>query len=161
MGAFCVNYRALLTRINDWFREFRKFCETSNGRLPLKHGSDRPQTWPKRVSDDPRHFIFRWKKLIVCKFRRSVYSPRMAPIGVKLWGNAFHDGMVRFGARGRVTSAEYIYWKRLPLEHGSDRPQTLGKRVSDDLQLSIFQLRKKSTPKKNCRRTFLFLIHLF
>ena len=31
---------------------------------------------------------------------------------------------------------------RLPLEHGSDRPQTLGKRVSDDLQLSIFRRQK-------------------
>ena len=35
------------------------FFETLNGRLPLKHSSDRPQTLPKRVSDDPRRFIFR------------------------------------------------------------------------------------------------------
>ena len=35
------------------------FFETLNGRLPLKHGSVRPQTLGKRVSDDPRHFIFR------------------------------------------------------------------------------------------------------
>ena len=41
------------------FREFRFFFETLNGRLPLKLRSDRPQTLPKRVSDDPRHFIFR------------------------------------------------------------------------------------------------------
>ena len=33
--------------------------ETSNGRLPPKHGSDRRETLPKRVSGDPRHFIFR------------------------------------------------------------------------------------------------------
>ena len=33
--------------------------QTLNGHLPLKLGSDRPQTLPKRVSDDPRHFIFR------------------------------------------------------------------------------------------------------
>ena len=32
---------------------------------------------------------------------------------------------------------------RLPLEHGSDRRETLGKHVSDDLQLFIFQRRKK------------------
>ena len=32
---------------------------------------------------------------------------------------------------------------RLPLEHGSDRRETLGKRVSDDLQLFIFRRRKK------------------
>ena len=49
-------------------REFRFFRETSNGRLPLKHGSDRPQTWSKRVSDDPRHFIFRRpQKLKFCE----------------------------------------------------------------------------------------------
>ena len=28
----------------------------------LKHDSDRPETWPKRVSDDPRHSIFRRSK---------------------------------------------------------------------------------------------------
>ena len=37
---------------------------------------------------------------------------------------------------------------RLPLEHGSDRPQTLGKRVSDDLQLSIFRRRKQIFDEK-------------
>ena len=36
--------------------------QTSNGRLPLKHGSDRRETLPKRVSDDPQHFIFRRRK---------------------------------------------------------------------------------------------------
>ena len=36
---------------------------------------------------------------------------------------------------------------RLTLEHGSDRPQTLGKRVSDDLQLSIFRRGKKNSTK--------------
>ena len=64
--------------------------QTLNGHLPLKLGSDRPQTLPKRVSDDPRHFIFRWK----CfrnfrKLWRSVYPPRMAPIGLELGQNAF------------------------------------------------------------------------
>ena len=49
---------------------------------------------------------------------------------------------------GGGTSAEYIYWKRLPLEHGSDRPQTLGKRVSDDLQLLIFRRRKQNFDEK-------------
>ena len=32
----------------------------------------------------------------------------------------------------------------LPLEHGSDRRETLGKRVSDDLQHFIFRRQKKS-----------------
>ena len=40
----------------------RFISETLNGHLPLKHNSDRRQTWPKRVSDDPRHFIFRRSK---------------------------------------------------------------------------------------------------
>ena len=61
----------------------------------------------------------------------------------------FADKNILGAGRG-CSSAEYIYWKRLPLEHGTDQPQTLGKRVSDDLQLSIFQLnKKKTTPKKN------------
>ena len=38
------------------------FVETSNGRLPPEDGSDRPQTSGKRVSGDPRHFIFRRHK---------------------------------------------------------------------------------------------------
>ena len=50
---------------------------------------------------------------------------------------------------------------RLPLEHGSDRPQTSGKRVSDDLQLSIFQLKKKIGAKKHYRRTSFFEELLF
>ena len=33
--------------------------QTLNSRLPLKLGSDRRETLPKRVSDDPQHFIFR------------------------------------------------------------------------------------------------------
>ena len=44
--------------------KFRFFFETSNGRLPLEISSDRLQTWPKRVSDDPRRFIFRRQKQI-------------------------------------------------------------------------------------------------
>ena len=37
----------------------RRPLQTLNGRFPLKLGSDRPQTLQKRVSEDPRHFIFR------------------------------------------------------------------------------------------------------
>ena len=70
----------------DW----RRRLQTSNGLLHLKLGSDRPQTLPKRVSDDPRHFIFRLKFCRnVCKLWRSVYPPRMALIGLKLGQNAF------------------------------------------------------------------------
>ena len=38
------------------------FLQTLNTRLPFKLGSVWPQTLPKRVSDDPRHFIFRRQK---------------------------------------------------------------------------------------------------
>ena len=38
------------------------FLQTLNTRLPFKLGSVWPQTLPKRVSDDPRHFIFRRRK---------------------------------------------------------------------------------------------------
>ena len=45
--------------------------QTLNGRLPLKLGSDRRETLPKRVSDDPGHFIFRRRTCffgkIVCR----------------------------------------------------------------------------------------------
>ena len=41
------------------FFNVENFFETSNGRLPPKHGSDRRETLPKRVSGDRRHFIFR------------------------------------------------------------------------------------------------------
>ena len=37
---------------------------------------------------------------------------------------------------------------RLTLEHGSDRRETLGKRVSDDLEHFIFRRRKKKLAKK-------------
>ena len=44
----------------------KKF-EFLNGRLPPEDGSVRPQTLGKRVSDDPRHFIFRRRKTIFGK----------------------------------------------------------------------------------------------
>ena len=34
----------------------------------LEHGSDRHETWPKRVSDDPRQFNFRRKKKTSASF---------------------------------------------------------------------------------------------
>merc|ERR1739848_582789 len=37
-------------------------CKSLNDRLPPEDGSIRPQTLGKRVSDDPRHFIFRQQK---------------------------------------------------------------------------------------------------
>ena len=49
--------------------EFRFFYETSNGRLPLEHGSHTRQTFRKRVSNDSQRFIFRhWKFFFDEKF---------------------------------------------------------------------------------------------
>ena len=67
-------YLGLRGTINDRFREFRNFLRTSNDRLPLKHGSNRPQTWPKRVSDDSRHFIFRPRRNKIGKHVRWTIS---------------------------------------------------------------------------------------
>ena len=47
--------------------ENQKKCRTLNGRLPLEHGSVRPQTLGKRVSDDSQHFIFRRRKIFFGK----------------------------------------------------------------------------------------------
>ena len=44
---------------------FDFFFETSNGRLTLEDGSDRRETWPKRVSDDSQRFIFRHRKKVL------------------------------------------------------------------------------------------------
>ena len=55
---------------------------TLNGRLPLKHGSDRPQTLPKRVSDDSQHFIVRRQtKKNVFLFKRFAVKSRNTDFG--------------------------------------------------------------------------------
>ena len=45
---------------------------------------------------------------------------------------------------------------RLPPQDGSDWRETLGKRVSDDLQLSIFQLKKKIDAEKKVADAHFF-----
>ena len=53
-------------------------CETLKGRLPPEDGSVRPQTLGKRVSDDPRHFIFRRPKIKIGKhFRRTNFRTKI------------------------------------------------------------------------------------
>ena len=47
--------------------DIQKFFETSNGRLPLEHGSDRRETLAKRVSDDLQLLIFCRQNIIVIK----------------------------------------------------------------------------------------------
>ena len=53
-------------------RILKKF-KTLNGRLPLKHGSDQAQTFPKRVSDDSRHFIFDAQKIVLGIFFSNIW----------------------------------------------------------------------------------------
>ena len=47
-----------------------------NGRLPPEDGSVRPQTLEKRVSDDPRHFIFRHRKKVLDEFFTKKFDTR-------------------------------------------------------------------------------------
>ena len=50
--------------------------EFLNGRLPPEDGSVGPQTLGKRVSDDPRHFIFRRRKKKSTKiFAGQIFAP--------------------------------------------------------------------------------------
>ena len=62
----------------------------------------------------------------------AVYPPRIAPIGLKLRQNEFVFRVCSQTLNGR-----------LPPEDSSDWPETLGKRVSDDLEHFIFRRRKK------------------
>ena len=69
----------------------------------------------------------------------AVYPPRMAPFGLKLWENAFQaiPDISFFNVE--------IFFEtsigRLPPEDGSNRPQTLGKRVSGNSRHFIFRRR--------------------
>ena len=61
----------------------------------------------------------------------------MAPFGLKLWENAFQaiPDISFFDVENFFKTSN----GRLPPEDGSDRPQTLGKRVSGDPQHLIFR----------------------
>ena len=50
--------------------QFQNFSKTSNDRPPLENRSDRRQTLPKRVSDDPQHLIFRRQNIKTIRFFR-------------------------------------------------------------------------------------------
>ncbi len=60
------------------------------GRLPPKNGSDSPETWPKRVSDDPRRFIFSTpkneKKTIFLKIWIGRLPPEHGSDRAESWG---------------------------------------------------------------------------
>ena len=56
--------------------------KTLNSRLPLKHNSDRPQTPPKRVSNNPQHFISQHQKL---KQKYETSNSRLHPEDSSVW----------------------------------------------------------------------------
>ena len=71
----------------------------------------------------------------------AVYPSRIAPIGLKLCENAFQaiPDISFFDVENLFETSN----GRLPLEDGSVRPQTSGKRVSGDPQHLIFRRQKK------------------
>ena len=75
------------------------------------------------------------KKTIFPKLQTAIYPSNMTPINAKIWENAFQTiPGVSFFDSGNEKSC--FFWQTLngplPLEDGSDRHETLGKRVSDD-----------------------------
>ena len=93
------------------------------------------------------------KKTIFLKLQTAIYPSSMAPIGAKLWENAFQTipDISFFDAENNKNNCRTLNG-RLPLEHGSVRPQTLGKRVSDDSQHFIFRRRKKNWRKFSMKK---------
>ena len=68
----------------------------------------------------------------------------MAPIGVKLWENAFQTILQKCSSEAKIFLGQFlkkskILAGRLPPEDGSDRRETLGKRVSEDFAKMIFR----------------------
>ena len=110
---FCFSCHQVQTH-GGFFRQndsrISSFLQTLNTRLPFKLGSVWPQTLPKRVSDDPRHFIFQRRKNF-SKLRTAVYPPNMAPIGAKLCQNAFQviPDISFFDAKKKF---DKIFWSR-------------------------------------------------
>ena len=79
--------------------------ETLNGRLPLEHGSVRPQTLPKRVSDDPRRFIFRRQNILFSKFSQALdgrLPPEDASDLAETWPKRLSDDPQRFIFRSQT-----------------------------------------------------------
>ena len=55
-----------------------KIQKSLNGLLPPADGSVRPQTLGKRVSDDPRHFIFRHQQKMAKKIDKDFRKKKTA-----------------------------------------------------------------------------------
>ena len=65
----------------------------------LKHGSDRHETLPKRVSDDPRQINFRRKK---------IFSPRFFGLGNHFWHFWADFGSSRQKRTSSSTSSQFF-----------------------------------------------------
>ena len=74
----------------------RFISETLNGHLPLKHNSDRRQTWPKRVSDDPRHFIFEAENVKFLRTLNGLLPPDDSSDRRETWSKCVSDDPQHF-----------------------------------------------------------------
>ena len=77
----------------------------------------------------------------------------MAPLGLKLWKNVFQmiPNISIFDAENiNIFFCKTLNGRLLP-KNGSVRPQTLGKRVSDDPQRFIFRRRKRKNKRVFCK----------
>ena len=83
----------------------QKFVKTLNSRLPHEDSSVRPQTLGKRVSDDPRHFIFRRlkhkKKYLFCKTLNGRLPPEDSSDWPQTLGKRVSDDPQHFMFRRR------------------------------------------------------------
>ena len=90
--------------------------ETLNGRLPPEDGSVWPQTLGKRVSDDPRHFIFRRrkhrKKSIFCKILNGRLPPEDGSVRPQTLGKRVSDDPRHFIFRHRKHQQTIYFLKK-------------------------------------------------
>ena len=59
--------------------------QTLKVRLPPEDSSVRRETWPKRVSDDPRHFIFRRPESRKFVKKLKISNDRLPPEDSSVW----------------------------------------------------------------------------
>ena len=86
---------------------FSKFSQTLTVRLPPEDGSDWPETWPKRVSGDPRTFTFwrrRPKNFRIFRSRSSCFGQDTCVLA--------QDTFFRniFGAKNHTTGLIRVVW---------------------------------------------------
>ena len=93
---------------------FSYFLQTLKIRLPPEDGSVWPETLGKRVSDDPRHFIFRRRKKNRHKFSSEKISKiSKVPVLEELWIFGRHQQIRLENSLPNIwVSAFYDPWRR-------------------------------------------------